>query len=236
MNQTLQFLLAAGLWMHLSPAIAQEPASGLRIRALGMALQKTVPKEAYAHVVPLDDKAPAVKIDIKGYPNHQFNQMPAGTRKMIWTDSPDPADVGNKDRVLATVNVPAGMPNGIFLVLPTADSDKGAFSVLPIADSTDAFPPGSLKLMNLSQLDVRVHLEKKAFEIKSGKALLIEDMPLGANNSAGMKAFCLKEGNWQRIGSGVWPSPGKKRVLQLFFVNPSTGQLEMRGFRDIAVR
>jgi hypothetical protein len=51
-----------------------------------------------------------------------------------------------------------------------------------------------------------------------------------------MKAFCLKEGNWQRIGSGVWTSPGKKRVLQLFFVNSATGQLEMRGFRDIAVR
>jgi hypothetical protein len=128
------------------------------------------------------------------------------------------------------------MSSGIFLVLPTGASDKGRFSVLPIADSTDAFPPGSLKLMNMSQLDVRVQLEKKDYEIKSGKTLLIENMPVGANNSAGMKAFCLKEGNWQRIGSGVWPSPGKKRVLQLFFVNPATGQLEMRGFRDIAVR
>lgn len=236
MKRILQLLLAAGVWMHVCPAFAEETTTGLRIRALGMGLQKTIPKEAYAHFVPLDKEKPVIKIDIKCYLNHQFNLIPSGTRKMVWTESPDPANVGNKDLVLATVNVPAGMSSGIFLVLPTGASEKGRFSVLPIADSSDAFPAGSLKLMNISQLDVRVKLEKKAYEIKAGETRVIENMPVGANNSAGMKAFCLKEGNWQRIGSGVWPSPGKKRVLQLFFVNPATGQLEMQGFLDIAVR
>lgn len=201
-----------------------------------MPLRETIPKEAYAHFVPSDEKNTVVKIGIKGYLNHQFNLIPLGTRKMVWTDSPESSSITNLDHIFATVNVPAGMSSGIFLVLPTGASDKGKFSVVPIPDTNKIFPSGSLKLMNISQLDVRIQLEKKDYEIKSGKALLITDMPVGANNSAGMRAFCLKEGDWQMIGSGVWPSPGNKRVLQLFFVNPATGQLEMRGFRDIAIK
>jgi len=83
MNRTLQHLLAASVWLHVCPVLAEEPTTGLRIRALGMALQETIPKEAYAHVVPSDEKTPVVKIDIKGYLNHQFNLIPSGTRKMV---------------------------------------------------------------------------------------------------------------------------------------------------------
>lgn len=229
-------LIAGGMLVNWCSGQTQDSGKGLRIRALAVSLQTPLPKEAYSHALPSDGKATGVKIDIKSYLNHQFNLMAPATRKMVWTDSPDPGSVDDKEHVLASVLIPDGMSSGIFLVLPAAGSGEEKLRLLPIADSVDQFPAGSLKLMNMSPVDIRIQLEKKDYEIKSGKTLLIGEMPVSENNSAGMKAFCLNEGKWQRIGSGVWPSPGKKRVLQLFFVNPSSGQVEMRGFRDIAER
>ena len=81
---------------------------------------------------------------------------------------------------------------------------------------------------------MKIELEKKEFEFKPGEIRAIEDPPVGANQASGMKGYSQQDGEWQAFVSAIWPHPGGKRVLQLVTANPATGQLEMRGVRDIA--
>jgi len=108
------------------------------------------------------------------------------------------------------------------------------FQVLVIGDTRRDFPPGSVKILNLSHQAVRIQLETKVFDFKSGEARIIQDPPVSENQSSGMKAFSFANGEWHRIASGVWPHPGEKRVLQVLFTNPKTQQVEIRGVRDVA--
>ena len=59
---------------------------------------------------------------------------------------------------------------------------------------------------------------------------------MGENHHAAMTALANTDGEWRRIGAGIWPHPGTKRSLQIFFFNPLTKSVEFRAFRDIAVR
>jgi hypothetical protein len=103
-------------------------------------------------------------------------------------------------------------------------------------DSLGSFPRGSVKVMNLSPVPVRIRLEKTNYEFKSGETQLIKDQPVGDNNSSSMMAFALKGTEWQRVGAGVWPHPGEKRVIEIIFENPLSRQVELAGIRDVAVR
>ena len=235
--RTWAFVLATGLGVGSSAA--QEPGEqgdvGLRIRALAFELQGEIPPEMYAHADPSDGKRDGVKVDVKNYLNHEFNTVPSAMKKMVWTDSPDPASTTESGRVLARVKVPDRMGSGIFMVLPGSGKAKEPkFRVLPIDDARGAFPAGSLKVMNLSPREVKLQLEKSVYSFKPGETEVIKDPPVGANNVSAMRAFCREGEGWQRIGSGGWPHPGQKRVLQVLFENPSSKQVEMRGFRDVA--
>lgn len=231
--------LAVGCLVGTAPAQEGQPGSqedtGIRIRALAFEIQGEIPAEMYAHADPSDGKSDGVKIDVKNYLNHEFNTVPSAMKKMVWTDAPDAASASQADRVLAKVKVPDRMRSGIFMLLPgTGKEGDPKFRVLPIDDSRRAFPPGSLKVMNLSPMEVRIQLEKTPFTFKPGATEVIDDMPVGANNIAGMQAFARMGEGWQRIGAGGWPHPGQKRVLQILFENPASKKIEMRGFRDVA--
>jgi hypothetical protein len=51
-----------------------------------------------------------------------------------------------------------------------------------------------------------------------------------------MTAFCHRDNEWRRIGAGLWPHPGTKRVVEVLYDDPASGQVQLRGFRDVAVR
>jgi hypothetical protein len=208
----------------------------LKIRGLAFQLDSP-PVDIYAH-----EAVPAVgsigtKFDVKSYLNHEISILPIKGHEIIFTKSSDPASVKDTANLVAKVKLPDNFKRGIFMFLPgTAVAGDPAFRVLVIDDSMRSFPKGSLKVMNLSPLPVRIQLEKETFDFKSGETKLIEDPPVGENQSSGMRAFAFKANEWQRIGSGIWPHPGEKRVLQVLFENPVSKQVELRGIRDVAVR
>lgn len=204
------------------------PASAQReVRVRGLALQPGVPEELQAGDAAGKGAVGVVKV--KSFLNHEFDTLKLKGNKLKFTAA---AEAGPAVEI-GTCEIPAKAASVILVFLPDAPDSKTC-KIVVVEDSAKAFPPGSYKIANLSEFPVKIELEKKEFEFKAGEIGGIEDPPVGANQASGMKGYSQREGEWQVFVSSLWPHPGGKRVLQLITANPGTGQLEMRGVRDIA--
>lgn len=223
------------------PVLAQVPTPaaatatpGLQVRGLSFQLDSP-PPEVYVHDALGGGKAPGVKLDVKCYLNHEFSALPIKSDSLVFASTADPAGLKDPATLVAKAKLPAGFRSGIFMFLPgTGQAGEPPFRVLVIGDSRLEFPPGSVKILNLSPQAVRIQLEKETYDFKSGESRAIKDPPVSENQTSGMTAFSFSNGEWHRIASGVWPHPGEKRVLQVLFENPATQQVEIRGVRDVA--
>jgi hypothetical protein len=218
-----------------TPAVPPAEEDGIKVRGLAFQLDAP-PADVFAHDPSMGGQIPGAKVDVKTYLNHEVNMLPFKGPEVLFTKSADPASMKDPASLVAKAKLPSNLKSGIFMFLPgTGKAGDPAFRVLVIEDANRAFPPGSFKVMNLSPQSIRIELEKEKFDFRSGETRVIEDPPVGANNSSGMQAFTSSQGQVQRIASGIWPHPGTKRSLQIMFANPKTGQIEIRGVRDVAV-
>lgn len=218
------------------PAAPEAPseAPGLKIRSLYFQLDTPL-TDVFAHDPSAGGKLPAVKLDVKTYLNHEFSTLPFKGDSFVFTKSADPADLASPAKVLAKAKLPDNFKNGIFIFLPgSGKAGDPPYRVLVIDDANRVFPPGSFKVMNLSPRAVRIELEKQVYNFRSGETKVIEDPPVAANNSSGMRGFAFNKGGWERFAATVWPHPGEKRSIQLIFENPQSKQVEIYGIRDVA--
>ncbi len=217
-----------------APPAGPPSEAGLKIRGLTFQLENP-PTDVFAHDAAGNGKVPGVKLDVKSYLNHEFSAVPISGENLILTKSADPAGIKDTASIVAKAKLPVQFKTGIFMFLPgTGKAGDPPFRVLVIEDSYRDFPQGAFKVLNLSPMPVQIQLEKKEFNFKPGETQVIEDPPVGANNSSGMEAFSFKDGKPQRIAAGVWPHPGQKRSIQVLSLNPKSGQVELRGIRDVA--
>lgn len=226
--------LAAALLLPSLSAQAQEPGRILKTRCIGFQTDEALPA-LFAHAPTAPPEASGTPVTVKSYLNHEAESLAVVGDEILFTAAANRTSL--KDPLVARLKVPAGLRTAILMFLP-GDGKPGSprFRILPIDDGTRAFPRGSLKVINLSQSPLRIELEKKPFDFKSGETRLIEDPPVGEANASAMRSFSFRSGEWQRVAAGNWPHPGQKRVLQVAFDNAASGSVEMRGIRDIAVR
>lgn len=234
MNFRQVLTLACLLIVPALDAGAQTPARILKSRCIGFQTDQALP-ELFAHAVSAPPEAAGTPVAVKSYLNHEAESLVVNGDEILFTSAADRASI--KDKLVARLKVPANLRTAILMFLP-GDGKAGSppCRILPIDDSTRAFPRGSLKVINLSQAPLRIELEKKPFDFKSGETRLIEDPPVGEANASAMRSFSFRNGEWQKVAAGNWPHPGPKRVLQVAFDNAASGSVEMRGIRDIAVR
>ena len=209
----------------------------LRLRCISFQVDGRIP-ELFAHSVPQDDEPDeGVAVEVRTYLNHEYLRLPMKGDRIAFTTDLDAASVNDEEKLVARLKLSDGLRPAILMFLP-GDGQEGSlkYRVMAIEDTVGEFPRGSLKVMNLSPAPIRLMLEEEKFDFRSGDVRLIDDMPVGERNSAAMKAFIFAEGKWIRIGAGIWPHPGEKRVLQIAFYNPKSRNIEVRGIRDIAVR
>jgi hypothetical protein len=192
--------------------------------------------EVFAHDPAAPEEVAAVKTPLRSYLNHQFATVMLTGRKVVFTKEPDRAALTRPESLLAELDLPADLRSAILLFLPEKAGAKQPFRVLVIDDSKRAFPAGSFRVSNLSPQPVRIVLESKTYEFKPGATQFIEDPPVRDGNQSGMKAFAFHNGNWQRIASGIWPHPGRGRAVQVLFVHPATGMVQLRAFDDVPPR
>ncbi|MDB6080067.1 MAG: hypothetical protein JWO82_3814 [Akkermansiaceae bacterium] len=210
---------------------AKEADQGRHIRGLSFRIEEPL-DVAYVYA----PKIPGVKIEVKGYLNDISSALPMeGGTDLVLTNSADPASVKDPAAILAKAKIAPTLKSAVFMFLPgTNKAGDPKYRLLVLEDSVNDFPAGSLKLMNLSPLPVRMQLETKNFDVKSGQILVIKDPPMGDNQHASMSVFSFKGDKWQSFGSSVMPAPGRARVFQVFYENPASGKVEMRGIRDVA--
>lgn len=221
-----------------SPLRGQDapPPRVLKVRCLSFQIDGAIPP-LFAHSTTAKEDAGGIPVTVRSYLNHEVESLAMSGEQLVFTTDADRASLKDPARLVASVTVPRAVRSAILMFLPGEGKPGGPrCRVLPIEDTTRAFPRGSLKVINLSPLPLRLMLEKTSYDLKSGETRLITDPPTGERNASAMRAFTFKEGKWQRVGAGLWPHPGTKRVLQIAFYNPQSGQLEIRGIRDIAVR
>lgn len=192
----------------------------------------SIPEESYAFDPALPEGGGVgIEAPIKGYLNHEGVSLALRGSQVRFMSSSKVEDLKRPESLLAQVTLPKKGTRFILIFLP---GGKTKFQVFALDESLRAFPTGSYRVFNLSKHPVRLMLEKKGYEFQPGKSSLITDPPVRKNNHSAMKAAVEVDGKWQRIGSGLWPHPGRKRSIQMFFDNPVSKKTELRGFRDVS--
>ncbi len=230
------FLSFSALWVAAAFPIAsaQAPAGTTRVdlRLLAFAPPQDS-GELFVHDPAAKEDAVGIAVRLKGYLNHENHSLVLLGRELVFSASAQRASLTQPGAQLARVTLPAGKRELILLFLPRTQGSGVGWQVLPIDDSLRGFPPGSIQILNLSASPVRIQLQETDFEFKSGESKLIADPPVGRNQHAAMTAHAFVEGEWRRIGAGLWPHPGRKRTVQVLFDEPGSGQIQLRGFRDV---
>ena len=173
---------------------------------------------------------------IKNYLNHEFSTVQLKTRKIAFTKKSDKASLTREGELIGEVTLPEGGNSAILLFLPGSPGAKASCQILAIVDSKRAFPVGSYSATNLSPLPVRLVLEGKNYDFKSGQHLLIENPPTREGGMIGMRAFSFEKEVWSPIGAQLWPSPGQSRSVLVMFLNPESKTVQLRGYDDVPPR
>lgn len=226
----MRFLLPV---LFAGAALAQDEPKPLRqVSVRLLAFDATsIPQESFALDPAALKTALGTAAPVKGYLNHEAIELKLFGNEILFSKSANPADLETAGNEFAKVKLPKTGDRFIFIFLPAGN---GKFRILPVDDSIKGFPRGAYLVFNLSPSLVKLTLEKKPYDFKPGESSLIIDPPVQENQHSAMYAFVKTNEKWQRIGSGLWPNPGTKRSIQVFFDNPESKQTELRGFRDIS--
>lgn len=226
----------AALFAAAAPLHAQaKPPANFELRLLAFQPGMST-DEVYAHDPAAAEDAPAVQTPLRSYLNHQFATVTLTGRHVVFTKQAARASLKQTDAVLAETTLPEKVRSAILLFLPGKTGGRHPYQILAIDDSKSAFPAGTFRVSNLSPQEVRIELENKKFAFKPWSTGFINDPPVRDGGQSGMKAFALVDGNWRRIGSGIWPHPGNNRVVQVLFLHPATGLVQLRAFDDVPPR
>ncbi len=216
----------------LSIILGIPPAASARDVTLRLlAFDNSVVRDGAHAFDPAAGDAPGVPAPIKGFLNHETVTLTVAGPEVLFSTAGKSEDAAKPESMIAKAKLPGSGKRFILIFLP---GPAGNAPVLVIDDTVRGFPLGSYRVFNLSRKPVRLTLERKPYEYAPGKGGIIEDPPVQANQHSAMYAFTQSDGKWQRVGSGLWPHPGTRRSIQIFFDNPQSGRTELRGFRDIA--
>ncbi len=231
------FCRSLSLLARVAGLLPLSASAGIRAEVRLLAFQTdAATDDVYAHDPDAPAETPATKTPLKTYLNHEFSTVTLSGRRIVFTTKPERSSLTNEADLLGAVTMPEGVTSAILLFLPPKPGSTTGHQILPIDDSKRAFPAGSFRVLNLSPLAVRIVLEGKNFDFKAGETSLISDPPVRDGNQSGMKAFAYRDNAWIRIGSGIWPHPGKNRAVQVLFFNPATDQVQLRAFDDVPPR
>ncbi|WP_193213487.1 hypothetical protein [Luteolibacter marinus] len=221
----------AALCAVLLPVATQSiAAADYKVR--GVSIQPGVPGvEVHAHLA--DGSATAGVVNLRQFLNHEFDTLKVEGKKVVFTLNADPASATDPTEEVGSCEFDDKDKSYILMFIPE-QTGKPKCRVLSVPDDVKSFPVGSINVVNLTSMPVKIELEKDEFSFKPGETRPIVDPPVAANQTAGMKAYVEKDGAWAKFSSGIWPHPGKKRVLQVFVENPTNGTVQIRGVRDVS--
>lgn len=207
-------------------------AAEYQIRAV--TIEPGFPKgEVFAHEPGSRKQGKLLKVNT--YLNHESETLKADGKVLILTDKADPASAKDEASIFGQVEFAANRESAILVFLPAAKQEEGKEVpglVVDVDDSRDAFPPGSILVVNRSVLPIKIELGEETYELKPDENHLIEKFP--GQGRANYKALAERDGEWVSVAAGIWPSPERKRAVQVITDVPGGRNVSIRGIRDVA--
>lgn len=191
-------------------------------------------EEIYVHDPKLAPASVGQRLPMRTYLNHESTTISLTSRSLVLSKSANASAI--KQGFLADVILPQKCRSAVLIALPNDAGEKRAYHLLVVPDMIQDFPAGTFHVINLSRKQVRIDLEKKPWVIAPAKTVQIHNPPVRHGMQSGMKAYVQENGEWRRIASGLWPHPGRERVIQLLFEDPHTKRLQIIAFDDVAPR
>lgn len=198
-----------------------------------LAFDQSIAMDSFAFDAAAPQPVAGTPAPIKDYLNHQYVKISITGNEVIFSKSGKFEDMKKAELQVSKVALPKSGNRFMLIFLPSP-AEGQPIRIMPLDDSIKEFPLGSYRVINLSRYPVRLTLENKPYEFKPGSSSLIENPPVQENNHSAMNAYTFVDGKWGRIGVGLWPSPGRKRSIQMFWDNPKSKRTELNGARDIS--
>lgn len=237
-RRRILFIFIAGMLsfpVPLCAQVAKEKTASPPVRLRLLAFQ---PRYAMEQVFVHDPMAAAEvsgqALPMRSYLNHEATMISLASRKLILTKSAEASS--RREQRLAELELPEKITSAVLIALPNAEGAATPYRLLVVPDTIEDFPAGTFHVINLSRLTVRLELEKKPWVIAPARTVQIKDPPVRHGNQCGMKAYVKEQQNWRRVASGLWPHPGRERVIQLLYENPATHQVQIIAFDDVRPR
>jgi hypothetical protein len=212
-------------------AFAQQPAVQAKIRLLAFTPDLQF-QEAFARDPSIQDGSEAALTPINTYLESDPLTVPTKSRKIAFTTKSDFGSINRPNELIGEATLPASARSAIFVFLPGKAGDKAKSQIMVFDDSKQAFPAGSLNIVNISPQAVRLSLENKNYDFTPGKTILIPEPPLRPGNLTGMRAFVQKGSTWTPLSTGIWSYTKSRRKLAIIFQNLATAKIELRTFED----
>ncbi len=188
-------------------------------------------REVYLHDPLADPGVAGIKAKFKKYLNHERFML--SLKGNLVTVCKEPLLEDPSDKALLQVKIPLSFKRALIVVFP-GKTKEAAHRALVLDDSIESFPKGAVKCVNLSKNLMRLTLEGKSLKIKAGKTKVITNPPVNKTNHSSMYAHCFIGNEWHRVGAGLWPHPGNKRVYEFFYHDTESGRMKLKGFKDIS--
>lgn len=223
------FLLAL-----LLPALATTLHAEREISVRALAFQPGFPPEVHAHNP--SGSSTAGPVEVRSFLNHESNVLKVEGDSVAFTRKSNPASAIDVNEVLCKVDLPASKSAIVLFTSGENAKQPVQYRARAIDDSAKAFPAGSFLIVNFTKSPVKITLEGKSYEVAPDAVEAITKIPYTTRQNVRMQAFAKKGDDWNLISTGTWTNPGAKRVLEILTADPVSGQVEMRGIRDVATK
>ena len=212
-------------------AFAQQPAVQAKIRLLAFTPDLQF-QEAFARDPSVQDGSEGALTPINTFLDSDPVMVTTKSRKIAFTTKSDYGSINRPNELIGEATLPGNAHSAIFVFLPGKPGDKAKSQILAFDDSKQAFPAGSLNIVNISPQAVRLTLEKTNYDFIPGKTILIPEPPLRPGNLTGMRAFVQKGSEWAPLSTGIWSYTKSRRKLAIIFQNVATTKIELRTIED----
>jgi len=213
-------------------AFAQQPAFQAKIRLMAFTPDLRF-EHAFARDPSIQDAAEAISTPIDTHLESDPFMVPTRSRKIVFTTKPDFGSINRPNELIGEATLPGNARSAIFIFLPGKAGDKAKSQIMVFDDSKQAFPAGSLNVVNISPQAVRLTLEKKNYDFTPGKTILIPEPPTRPGNLTGMRASVQKGSEWAPLSTGIWSYTKSRRKLAIIFQNLATTKIELRTIEDL---
>ena len=202
----------------------------LRVRAL--VFQPGFPDELHVHNA--SGTATAGLIQVKSYLNHESNQLDIKSNQLVFTSKFSPSSATDVHQVLGRLELPPKLKSAVLLFLPKSQAaDDHKCDVVAVDDGAEAFPAGSFKVINMSEVPIKLDLSGEVTEMAPGEIKVLSNIKFDETQAVSMRAYSKRGDDWTLISTSSWTNPGTKRVLQVIYKDLATNEVQLKGVRDV---